>query len=254
MNNACKILVLSDVDMSLNATLKSALNLAKIVGGEIDLFCVKKPTEIVEKESQLSAMRTINEKFIATDNQLKSLIKKLNTQKDIAIRHKIAFGNLKDEIGQRLKEIKPDIVVLGKRKSTIFSFFGDNIIDFVLKEYEGTIMVASMKNPLKASSELSLGLLNDNTDLNSNRFKEILISFATKPLKSFKIGGKKAIDNEVSKTKETVEFVFEKGDNALKNMDNYLSKNKVQLLFVNKEKNKISSLIDTLNCSLLLTD
>jgi hypothetical protein len=58
-----KILVLSDINSSTTGILTNALNLAKIVSGEITLFCVKKPTDIVENDSQLSAMRIINKKF-----------------------------------------------------------------------------------------------------------------------------------------------------------------------------------------------
>ena len=35
-----------------------------MIDGEVDFFCVKKPTDIVEKESQLSAIRTINENIM----------------------------------------------------------------------------------------------------------------------------------------------------------------------------------------------
>ena len=68
MKSKCNILVLSDIDKSANTILKNAINLAKIVDGDVNFFCVKKPTEIVEKDSQLSAMRAINEKFLETDS------------------------------------------------------------------------------------------------------------------------------------------------------------------------------------------
>ena len=64
-----KILVLSDIDSSTKGILTNAVNLAKIIAGEVTLFCVKKATDIIENESQLSAMRTINEKFLKTDNE-----------------------------------------------------------------------------------------------------------------------------------------------------------------------------------------
>ena len=75
MIQKCKILVLSDLDTSTEKIIKNGVNLAKIVDGEINFFCVKKATDIVEKESQLSAMRTINEKFLEVDNSIKKIIK-----------------------------------------------------------------------------------------------------------------------------------------------------------------------------------
>ncbi|WP_299670463.1 universal stress protein [uncultured Polaribacter sp.] len=260
MNNTCKILVLSDVDKSTRGVLKNGINLAKMLNGEIDFFCVKKPTDIVEKESQLSAMRSINENFIKADNTIKKLIKDLSANEKIPIRHKISFGNLKDEISDHLKDIKPDIVVLGKRKSTILSFMGDNIIDFVLKEYAGTTMIVSEKNPLEATTKISLGLLNDANSL-KNRFAEKLVSYTNKPLKSFQINTKSSIENKTSTAEKTIDFIFEEGDHVFKNMGNYLSKNNINLLFVNREnekikssKSRISNLANNLDCSLMLTN
>ena len=42
MKQKCKILVLSDLDASTAKIIKNGVNLAKIVDGEINFFCVKK--------------------------------------------------------------------------------------------------------------------------------------------------------------------------------------------------------------------
>lgn len=254
MNSKCNILVLSDIDKSTNAILKNAINLAKIVGGELTLFCVKKPTEIVENDSQLSAMRIINEKFLETDNQIKSMILALSKEENIKISHKISFGNVKDEINKQIKESNPDIVVLGKQKNKILSFLGDGITDAVLKNCNGTVMVASDKITLEANSKLSLGILNNTKVINSNKHKETMVSFAEKPLKAFQISAKESINNEISKSEKIIEYIFEEGDNAIKNMNNYLSKNNIQLLFAKKEKGMINNLVKTVNCSIMFTN
>jgi nucleotide-binding universal stress UspA family protein len=254
MKSKCNILVLSDTDKSARAILKNAINLAKIVDGDVNFFCVKKPTEIVEKDSQLSAMRAINKKFLETDNQIKSLIAALSKDEQIKISHKISFGNLKDEIGRQIEESKPDIIVLGKQKSKMLSFLGDNIIDFVLKEFSGTVLITSDKITIEANSELSLGVLNNSKIINTNRYEEALVSFATKPLKAFQISSKTALKSNASASNKIIEFIFEEGDNAIKNMANYLSKNNIQLLFASREKNKISGLSSRINCAIMLTN
>ncbi|QOD59712.1 universal stress protein [Polaribacter haliotis] len=252
MNNKCKILVLADVDKSTSEILKKGVDLANVVQGEIDFFCVKKPTDVVEKESQLSAMRSINKTFIETDNQIKKMINDVSVN-SIPINHKISFGNLKDEIRYQIKETKPDIVLLGKRKSKILSFFGDNVINLILKEFNGTILIVSEENPLEAKEEISLGLLN-NVNLSENRFMETLASYSNKPLKSFQIN---PVEKKISNPNNTVEFVFEGGDNTIKNVNNYLSKNKIDLLFLNREKetkSKIGGILNNLNCSLMVSN
>ncbi|QTD36186.1 universal stress protein [Polaribacter batillariae] len=254
MNNKCKILVLSDVDKSTKEILKKGVDLAKVIDAEIDFFCVKKPTDVVAKESQLSAMRSINKKFIETDNQIKKMIDDVSIKNNIKISHKISFGNLKDEISNQLKETKPDIVLLGKRKPKVFSFLGDNIIDFLLKEFSGTILIVSEENLLEVNEEISIGLLN-NVNLSSNKFMETLVSYSKKPLKSFQIDVKSA-EEKVLIPKDTIKYVFEDGDNAIKNMSSYLTKNNINLLFLNREKNtnsKVANWVRSINCSLMLS-
>ena len=260
MIQKCKILVISDLDTSTEKIIKNGVNLAKIVDGEINFFCVKKATDIVEKESQLSAMRTINEKFLEVDNSIKKIIKEQSKSENIKIDYKISFGNLKNEISNQITEINPDIIVLGKSKSKVLSFIGDNIIDHVLKEYSGTVMVASENNLLEANSKISLGLLNDVNSF-SNKYAETIVSYSDSTLTSFCINEDKLESKNINNSsKKIVEFVFEKGDNALKNISNYLSKSNVNLLFINREKqalnsvkSDIKSIIKTLDCPLILT-
>ena len=256
-----KILILSDINTSTEKIVKNGLNLAKILDGEIDFFCVKKPTDIVKKESQLSVMRTINEKFLEADTQIKKLITEINNDHSIAIHHQVSFGNLKDEISNRIKETQPDLIILGNKNSKILSFLGDNILDLVLKEHQGTVMIASDKITLEASSELSLGLLNESRLISANNYRDTIVSFAKKPLISFQVKSDTITDqNKDSKPENMVEFVFENGDNTLTNMSKYMSKNNVQLLFVNRERDKtkeakykFGNLAKELNCSIMLT-
>ena len=74
-NNKYKILVLSDLNKSADFRLKSTVSLAKMIDGDITLFHVKKPTDIVDRESQLSAMRSINKEHIVTNKKIESLVR-----------------------------------------------------------------------------------------------------------------------------------------------------------------------------------
>ncbi len=260
MKSKHKILVLSDFNTSTLKIVKSSVSLAKIVNADINFFYVKKPTEVVEKESQLSAMRIINEEYLATNKKIKDLINPISADFNVAINHQFTIGNVKNEIGKCIDEYKPDIIVLGKRKSKIVSFIGDNITQYVLDKHQGTIVIAGDENSLEPNEELSLGLFN-NAKLN-NAFTEQIISSTQKKITSFKIA-ENAItlkEDDLLDTKKIVEYVFEKGDNALKSISNYLSKSNVNLLFVNREKNiknstntTINEVIKNLNCSLILT-
>lgn len=255
MKNKYKILVLSDTDQSVKKILKTSINLADVIDGEIDFFCVKKPINVVHTESQLSAIRTINNSFITADNKIKRIKKELYKDKEIKIQHKISFGNLKDELSKHLKETKPDIVILGKSKTKLLSFLGDNLVDFLMKEYKGTIIVTDNKKTLKTNSNLSLGFFN-NVSFGENLFTERLTSLSKKPLKSFQISGDKVPLRNVAPSREIVEFIFDKGDAAAKNVSSYLTKNNIDLLFVSRNETSInmSDFLKKTNCDLLLTN
>tara|TARA_B110000285_G_scaffold218003_1_gene266990 strand:- start:1250 stop:2014 length:765 start_codon:yes stop_codon:yes gene_type:complete len=250
--NKYKILILSDLNKSTSKTIKSSISLAKIVDADINFFYVKKPTEVVDKESQLSAMRTINKEYFSIDKEIKSIISPMSEKYNATINHTFSIGNLKNEIEKHIDEKKPDIIVLGKRKTKTVSFIGDNITSFILKKHQGPIVIIDDKNELEPNKKLSLGVFNySNTD---DDFSENIIRAAQSPLKAFNIANSSESLNNKTFLKDTekVEFVFSEGDNVLKNISNYLVKSNINLLFVKRKKN-IKDVINKLDCSLILT-
>ncbi|HBS12471.1 MAG TPA: universal stress protein [Flavobacteriaceae bacterium] len=254
-NNKYKILVLSKLNETTNDTLKSSLSLAKIVDADINFLYVKKPTEVVKSDNQLSAVRAINEDYLSTNKKISDLIKPISENYNVNINQTYIIGNLKNEIGKYIDDNKPDIIILGKRKSKGVSFIGDNITQFILKKHKGPIVIVHNNNVLEPNKELHIGLFNS-TRVNSS-ITDKIINSTQKPLKSFTIEEEPhSLKEELSK--KTVEYVFVKGDNVLKNISNYLSKSKIDLLFVDRKKTKsintnIKAVINTLDCSLIIT-
>ncbi|MEP1487824.1 MAG: universal stress protein [Algibacter sp.] len=260
-NNKYKILVLSDLKESSENLFESSLSLAKRVHGDIEFFHVKRPSDVVDKENQLNAIRNIKEGYKLADKQLKSLIGSVSG--DYNVNYNIAFGNVKNEIEKHIKTSQPDIIVLGKRKSKSLGFIGDNITRFILKNYNVTIFIASNKDTLKSNKMLSLGVLNDFEK--SSSFADKLVETSDIPLKSFKIRDDSSlIKNEAitSKQKDVIEYVFEKQSDTIKNISNYLHKSSIDLFCVNRsnikngtriKKSEIESMINTFNGPLLIT-
>tara|TARA_R110000868_G_scaffold352872_1_gene614118 strand:+ start:140 stop:940 length:801 start_codon:yes stop_codon:yes gene_type:complete len=260
--NKNKILVLSDLNKSTGTVLKSAISLAKIIDGSIDFLCVIKPTEIAEKENQLSAIRNINQEHFTIKKEILNLITPISNDYKININHTLLYGNVKSEIGNYIKEHKPDVIVIGKRKPKMLNLIGDNITSFVFKKHSGVIMISANENALEPDKKLSLGLLNDMED--SFEFAKDLIEHTQKPVKSFKVinQSNKLKESTNTNNKENVEFVFEDNDNTIDNLSKYLSKNSINLLCVNREKktntkysmkSDINNVINKLNVSMLLT-
>jgi nucleotide-binding universal stress UspA family protein len=180
-----KILVLSDLKESDSTMLKSTVSLAKMIDGEIHFLTVKKPTEIVKKESQLSAMRSINQEYFAVKKSMLDLIEPVSKAYNIEIKHILTYGNIKSEIGNYIKNYNPDVVVLGKRKPKILKLVGDNIAKYVFKQHKGTIMISANDNAFEPDNKLNLGLLN-NYDEDFD-FSKNIIECTQKPVQPMKI-------------------------------------------------------------------
>ncbi len=264
-NNKYKILVLSDLKENTTEILKSSVSLAKIIGGEVKFFHVKKPTDVVERESQLSAFRTINEQHTVTKKGIEKFVDSASKAYGVAIDYSYAFGNVKNEIKQYIKENQPDVIVLGKRKSMPISLIGDKVINFILKKYDGMVMIVDDKNTLEPNKKLSIGLLSDAEQLINVAFADDLIKQTDEPLKSFRIvnsSNNTPIETDNPATKKTVEYVFEHNDNTISNLSNYLSKSSINLLCVDRSvnngntaliKSDIKNIVNKTNVSMLLT-
>ncbi|RKN83009.1 universal stress protein [Ulvibacterium marinum] len=231
-----KIVVLSDLTKSSATILKSAVSIAKMINGRIEVFSVKKPTDIVKMDNQLSAMRTINSEHKTINRKMRNLSDSLSEAYDIRITYSFEFGNVKNEIEEYLTDQKPDLVILGKRKSKTFGLMGDGVTDFILNRHSGAIMIVPHTKPLEPNKEVTLGMLNNPDPSNNLEFAEDLIHYAHKPLKSFKIvkNTSSPPKQPLSKDQKTIEYVFEYSDNIIKNFSTYLSKNNINLLCMDR--------------------
>ncbi len=260
MSNRSKILVLSDINKSTDKTLQSAINLAEILNGSIELFCVKKPTDIINKESQLSAIRSINQEYITASNKVKSLIAEVKNDGNIKINSKISIGNLKDEISEYIKKVNPEIIVLGKKKAKFLNFSGDNIMSFILKEFKGTVMVTSDKKMFEITDSLNPGAINNLETSGKNYIIDQILSTIKKPITLFKVAEEGVVGNNEVNLEGHREFIFEKDDNVIKNISKYLSKSNINLLFIDRSNDKfinskssIQDIANTVDCPLILS-
>jgi len=261
-----KILVLSDLGKSSSTTLKSAVSLAKMVHAEIDFLYVKKPIEVIKKENQLSANRVINQEYKTIEKKIQNLVNPISKEYGVTINYSFSFGNLKNEIGKYIDNNKPEIIVLGKRKSKALHFIGDQITDLVIKKHGGIILITNEHNALEPNKELSLGVLNGSENASDFDLVNHLIDHSQKPLKSFKIAKNSfEINNKnIQSNNEMIEYVFEQNENSISNLSNYLSKNNINILCIDREKKEnknglyqinlnIKDIISKLNVSLLIT-
>lgn len=261
-----KILVLSDLENSSSTTLKSAVSLSKMIHAEIDFLYVKKPIDVIEKDNQLSANRIINQEYKVIEKKIQNLVNPISKEYGVTINYSFSFGNLKNEIGKYIDDNQPEIIVLGKRKSKALHFIGDQITDFVIKKSNGMILITTEKNALEPNKELSLGILNGTENVSNFDLLNHLIDHSQKPFKSFKIVKNSNIltNNQTTSNEKMIEYVFEQSENSISNLSKYLSKNKINVLCIDRgEKNSknelysinsnIKDIISKVNVSLLIS-
>ncbi|WP_299124469.1 universal stress protein [uncultured Tenacibaculum sp.] len=206
-----KIVVLSDLKDSTATSLKTAISLAKKTDASIHFFHVKKPTDVVVTDNQLSAKRAINSQFTQTNKEISELVSEFSQKYDINIASSFTFGNIKNEIDLFLEDTNPNIIVIGKRRSKSISALGDKISKHVLKKKGKTIIIASAESELQPENEISLGLYNEIEQQHNNKFINEIIENANKPLKNFQVVNSNdanllLVDRETVNPKSTKSF------------------------------------------------
>ncbi|MGB5555278.1 MAG: universal stress protein [Flavobacteriaceae bacterium] len=264
-NKLYKIMVLTDLKRSSSTVLKNAVGLAKMIGGEIEVFHVSRPSDTIASENQLSAMRALNRKHATIDKKMTSLTDPIAKEFVVPIRNSFVFGNIKTEIRAYMDAHRPDIVVLGKRKTNPF-VLGDNITELILNVHNGPILISTNKDSFATNKEFSLASLRSSGTGINLEFSDDLIKYAQAPLRAFTILKKtgKVTETEKSTLPRTIEYVFEQNESSIKNLANYMSKNNIDVLSIDRKANKnsnearfsmpeLTSVIKTLNVNLLVT-
>lgn len=255
-----KILVLSDLGDSTTNILENTARLARMIGGEIAFFHAEQPSKVVKQDNQLSAVRSINAAYIETKKKIEKLVAPISKAFGKKIDTVFVVGNTKEEIGKQIETFQPDIIVMGQRKQIPLKLIGDSITQYVLSNFDGIVMIASHDQVLGEDQELSLGMFNGTGECLKTALAEELLERTNQPLKSFKIADKKTSSEQhlLSPDKKIVEYHFSGGDGALNTISRYLSKTKVDVLFVNQQETAqtnmgIKDVIGKFNVPLLLT-
>lgn len=248
--NKHRIALLSYLKEDISKLLKSAVGLAQMINGEIEVFNVTKPTAVVSKENQLSAMRTINREHILTDKRMRDIVSPYIENYRVPITYSSTFGNIRNEIGRYLNENNPDILVLGRSKNTPVNTADDRIINFILNFFKGTVLIISPDKGLEPGKKIGVGTLNCSEAAFTPSFTEDLLCNANNTLKSFNIVETSHVlplaDNFLGH--KIITYVFDHNENTIKNLPMYLSKNSIDLLLMErrkKEREGLSRFVDT---------
>ena len=164
------------------------------------------------------------------------------------------------KLESKLNKSKPDIVVMGKRDSKRFKILGDNITDFMIKNYKGSVIIVSNTNNILPNTDLKLGIFNSKTDYYSLKYMDKLLLHSSKPLVSFCIQSKKKTETNNSNIPSTniLEYTFEDNVNVMSNIKTYINKSAVNLLCLEKTRKKdfaasVNKVLDKVDVSVMMS-
>ncbi|NER15349.1 universal stress protein [Leptobacterium flavescens] len=241
------LLVLTDLsEVSLRA-LKSAVGLAKLIDGSIEVFHVSPSVSLADHDNQISAMRSIKEAEIVARGTLQSLTDEIADEENLAISYDFAFGNIKKEVKDHIEKVNPDIIVLGKRKNKLLKFGGDNLTQFILKEFPDNVFVAGREKEFNAGTDISLGFLGYVPEANEKGIPLELNKNADEAVTLFSVRSSEGTqtEEEIPVTerskgnfRKTVAFEFEQGADIYDRLSTYVAKSNIELLCMRNTKRK----------------
>lgn len=235
-----KILVISDLKDTVTSTLHTAANLAKTLNTSLYFLSVSKPIEIVGNESQLTALRNINYKQSKAIDEIKSLVNPIK-KSGVSVHFKHSIGNVKNEILAHIKVLQPEIIVLGKRKNKNISIVGDKLTEFILKHYQGIVILADQKESIP-HKPYSLAILCEELSDKGQQLANLLSESNEKPtfikldsIKKGRLSLKKTILNpEILKGfSDNYNLIFTNRYNHKKNLKKVISKVECSVVITN---------------------
>jgi len=255
LNSKYRLLVLMDQSKASYNALKSAINLAKLINGSIEVFQVKKITSEVGYESQIAVMRAINEERSKQENEFRNIVKLVVKKEGLPVTCNFTYGDVKNEINDHIKKTNPDIVVIGKRKKKIVNFLGDGITKSLLEDHNGAVLISGDNEAFTSYYRKSIGFLNNVEGIEKITLLNDLKKYNREPHKLFKINQNdlKPKNDESAKLveqqtkKETIVYKFDASDNAISGMANLISNNNIALLCLNKKNKNRGSFSNGLN-------
>ncbi|MBT8376841.1 MAG: universal stress protein [Bacteroidia bacterium] len=257
-----KIITLINIADSSKHLMENTIGLAKMFDATVELFYVMKPLDVVGAESQLSAMRNINEKYIKAENKLKKLAKSLSKEHGISVSYAYVIGHIKNEILSKLNKTNADLVIMGKRKSKRLKLVSNNISEFIIKQYNGSVIIASDGNSINPEADLKLGMFNSTVDYSTLKCMDKFIYHSTKPIVTFNVSskqGKPKANDTTAPANKVVEYTFEKNDNTMSNIRSYINKSAVNVLCLKRDEDKkfalsLNKMLDKVDVSLMISD
>ncbi len=240
-----RILVVKNQNKYFQSALQNAVNLAKKIGGSIDLLYVKSPSLVINQDNQLVAWRELNEESGTAKRTMKEVVELIAATEQIPITYNFTFGNLINEVQQHINTSQPDIVVLGKSKPSMTDLLKRDLTAYLLKNFKGAILISRDEHVFGSHDDIAIGWLDDSLNEGRSKLSDDLKRYTGKPITFLKING--SDDSQLKQvgtaglkddviTADMTTFEFDHGTNISNSVTKYIERSGVSLLCVRKSK------------------
>lgn len=259
MKTKHKILAFVDITKPIETLVESTVNLATTYNAAVKFFYVKKPSDPTRTVNQLEIVRAMAAHQKASE-KLRNVLNRTRKQTDLPIYYDIVEGPVKKTITAEIQSFGPDMIVLGKRKPSVFRWLGNQVTELVLKNFDGPLLIAHPSKALRIEEQLSLGIINDVQGVIDHELTNRLLMHTKTPVKSFQIAGSESqMEQEAIGATPMIKFRFEDNPNALKSLTSYIHRNDVHLVCLNRNRKKkkkknvtLRDVLKNINTSMLM--
>lgn len=232
LNTICNYCVLVDFSEASYKALKYVISMAKITNGKIHICHVITESNSIETETK------------KVEDKLNAIIE-IITAEGIEASCQYIFGDFVIEFKKLVDQVKPDVVVVGKRKEN--PNVSGNLIDYLLNDYLSSLLIVTDEKAFDADKKIAFAGTKKTIEQNDPRSVFKLIPGIKSPmvlinLKKSTIAGEKVNLSETwpSYYKDKNNFEYHQNPITYENLAPYIFKEKIDLLCIGRENSKNS--------------
>lgn len=134
-----QVLALIALDEQAAPLLKEAVAIANTLQARLKIVHVKEPSKAIRQDNAFSAKKELYDDYLETLKQLKDLLSE--PREDMEFR--LIYGHVRNSVLDAMQEIRPEVVVMGKRVKKLAGLLGDRLSDAVLDAAPGSVLMVA---------------------------------------------------------------------------------------------------------------
>lgn len=243
------IIVLIDFTEGSYRALKYAISLAKLINCKIKVFHALETNELNKIENTHVLSMELDSEIDKIKNKLNAIIE-IISEEGVEASYHYTIGKKDYKIQEWLEYVSPDLVVIGKKIGN--PKFGGRLTGFLVKKYNGSLLIVDGENLFKPKTRITLGCKQE-TLKTHDPYMVLNLHFSTDaPLTILNVGQQVETQNTINFLRElnlsdeknrNLQYVCQKSRKVNQGLIQHIQNNNVELLCLGRKKQN-SSLLD----------